>query len=222
MPRGPRGRARACRRRPASAWSSWRATCKPLIALAAPGPRVTNKTPGSPVILPQASAIMEAPPSWRQMMVLMRLESCRPSSAARKLSPGTVNAVVAPWASSWSIRILPPCRMLGLLCVAGVRPARRAAVRCGEARGLTPSLRQRDAGRRCLLAVAASRRRCRLGRAARWSHGRRQEDADEAHGRPWPGRMHACMLTILGFASGEVGRHHHAAVLGGHQHAADG
>ena len=70
------------------------------MALAAPGPRVTKQMPGSPVILPQASAIMEAPPSWRQMMVLMRLESCRPSRAARKLSPGTVKAVVAPWASS--------------------------------------------------------------------------------------------------------------------------
>ena len=70
------------------------------MALAAPGPRVTKQMPGSPVILPQASAIIEAPPSWRQMMVLMRLESCRPSSAARKLSPGTVKAVVAPCASS--------------------------------------------------------------------------------------------------------------------------
>ena len=70
------------------------------MALAMPGPRVTKQMPGSPVILPQASAIMEAPPSWRQMMVLMRLESCRPSRAARKLSPGTVKAVVAPWASS--------------------------------------------------------------------------------------------------------------------------
>ena len=79
--------------------SCW-ATCNPDMALAAPGPRVTKHTPGSPVTLPQASAIMEAPPSWRQITVLMRLESCRPSSAARKLSPGTVNAAVAPWASS--------------------------------------------------------------------------------------------------------------------------
>ena len=79
---------------------SCRATCSPLMALAAPGPRVTKQMPGSPVILPQASAIIEAPPSCRQMMVLMRLESCRPSSAARKLSPGTVKAVVAPWISS--------------------------------------------------------------------------------------------------------------------------
>jgi len=79
--------------------SCW-ATCNPDMALAAPGPRVTKHTPGSPVTLPQASAIMEAPPSWRQITVLMRLESCRPSSAARKLSPGTVKAVVAPCASS--------------------------------------------------------------------------------------------------------------------------
>ncbi len=79
--------------------SCW-ATCSPLMALAAPGPRVTKHTPGSPVILPHASAIIDAPPSWRQMTVLMRLESCSPSRAARKLSPGTVNAVVAPCASS--------------------------------------------------------------------------------------------------------------------------
>ena len=91
--------------------SCW-ATCSPLMALAAPGPRVTKHTPGALVNLPQASAIIEAPPSWRQMTVLMRFESCSPSSAARKLSPGTVKAVVAPCASSWSIRILPPCRML--------------------------------------------------------------------------------------------------------------
>ncbi len=79
--------------------SCW-ATCSPLIAFAAPGPRVTKHTPGFPVILPQASAIIEAPPSWRQMIVLMRFELCRPSRAARKLSPGTVNATDAPWASS--------------------------------------------------------------------------------------------------------------------------
>ena len=72
------------------------AMCSPLMALAAPGPRVTKQIPGSPVNLPQASAIIEAPPSWRQITVLMRLESCRPSSAARKLSPGTVKAALAP------------------------------------------------------------------------------------------------------------------------------
>ena len=76
------------------------ATCSPAIALAAPGPRVTKQMPGSPVTLPQASAIIAAPPSWRQITVLMRLESCRPSRAARKLSPGTVKAAVVPCASS--------------------------------------------------------------------------------------------------------------------------
>src|SRR5215475_10982953 len=45
------------------------------------------------------------------MMVWMDKQSCRPSSAARKLSPGTVKVVVAPCAASWSIRILPPCRI---------------------------------------------------------------------------------------------------------------
>ena len=60
------------------------AMCSPLMALAAPGPRVTKQMPGSPVILPQASAMMAAPPSCRQITVRMRLESCRPSSAGKE------------------------------------------------------------------------------------------------------------------------------------------
>ncbi len=35
----------------------------PADALVAPGPRVTKHTPGFPVTLPTASAIMQAPPS---------------------------------------------------------------------------------------------------------------------------------------------------------------
>ena len=35
-------------------------------ALVAPGPRVTKQMPGRPVALPTASAIIAAPPSWRQ------------------------------------------------------------------------------------------------------------------------------------------------------------
>ena len=42
-------------------------------ALVAPGPRVTKQTPGRPVALPTASAIMAAPPSWRQTVTAMSL-----------------------------------------------------------------------------------------------------------------------------------------------------
>ena len=31
---------------------SWKAVCTPIVALVAPGPRVTKQTPGSPVSLP--------------------------------------------------------------------------------------------------------------------------------------------------------------------------
>ena len=40
--------------------------CMPGDALVAPGPRVTKQMPGRPVALPTASAIIAAPPSWRQ------------------------------------------------------------------------------------------------------------------------------------------------------------
>ena len=36
---------------------SWKAACTPILALAAPGPRVTKHTPGRPVSLPCASAM---------------------------------------------------------------------------------------------------------------------------------------------------------------------
>jgi hypothetical protein len=42
------------------------ATCRPELAFVAPGPRVTNSTPGRPVSFASASAIIAAPPSWRQ------------------------------------------------------------------------------------------------------------------------------------------------------------
>ena len=41
----------------------------PADALVAPGPRVTKAMPGWPVSLPCASAIIAAPPSWRQTTV---------------------------------------------------------------------------------------------------------------------------------------------------------
>ena len=44
---------------------SWWAMWMPGEALVAPGPRVTKQTPGRPVALPTASAIMAAPPSCR-------------------------------------------------------------------------------------------------------------------------------------------------------------
>ena len=83
---------------------SWRATCTPALAFVAPGPRVTKATPGLPVSLPVASAIMAAPPSWRQTMLRMPL-STSPSSAARKLSPGTENTRVTPFARSACTKI---------------------------------------------------------------------------------------------------------------------
>jgi hypothetical protein len=51
-------------------------------ALVAPGPRVTKTTPGRPVTLPTASAIIVAPPSWRQTVSLIG-RSWKASSAAR-------------------------------------------------------------------------------------------------------------------------------------------
>ena len=44
------------------------ATCTPILALVAPGPRVTKQTPSLPVNLPNAAAINAAPPSWRQFI----------------------------------------------------------------------------------------------------------------------------------------------------------
>src|SRR4030095_2323985 len=43
---------------------SWNAVCTPIAALLAPGPRVTKHSPGRPVSLPCASAMLLAPPSW--------------------------------------------------------------------------------------------------------------------------------------------------------------
>jgi len=44
---------------------SWNAVCTPIEACVAPGPRVTNATPGLPVSLPYASAMFAAAASWR-------------------------------------------------------------------------------------------------------------------------------------------------------------
>ena len=51
-------------------------------ALVAPGARVTKTMPGLPVSLALASAIMAAPPSWRQTVTLM-FTSWKASSTAR-------------------------------------------------------------------------------------------------------------------------------------------
>ncbi len=61
---------------------SWRAMWMPGEALVAPGPRVTKQTPGRPVTLPTASAIMAAPPSCRQTVTESAL-SWKASSTAR-------------------------------------------------------------------------------------------------------------------------------------------
>ena len=58
------------------------AFCVPGEALVAPGPRVTKQMPGLPVSLPAASAIMQAPPSARQMVTFIEA-SCSASSTAR-------------------------------------------------------------------------------------------------------------------------------------------
>src|SRR2546423_6799943 len=89
---------------------SWNAVCSPMLALVAPGPRVTKQMPGRPVSWPCASAMKAAPPSWRQAMKRIRsLYSWKPSSTARKLSPGTPNTVSTPCAmrastSAWPAR----------------------------------------------------------------------------------------------------------------------
>src|SRR6185437_1289704 len=53
---------------------------------------------------------MAAPPSCRALMNRTRWLWYMPSSAARKLSPGTPNTVSAPCRASCSIRIWPPVR----------------------------------------------------------------------------------------------------------------
>ncbi|EWS62423.1 hypothetical protein Y695_04349 [Hydrogenophaga sp. T4] len=51
---------------------SWKAVCRPMEALVAPGPRVTKQMPGRPVSLPWASAMKAAPPSCRFITKRMR------------------------------------------------------------------------------------------------------------------------------------------------------
>ncbi len=79
---------------------SWNATCTPMLALVAPGPRVTKHTPGRPVpnafMAPSAQAMNAAPPSWRQVTVWIEPVSLSASSTGRKLSPGTVNTRSQP------------------------------------------------------------------------------------------------------------------------------
>ena len=50
---------------------SWNAVCTPIEACVAPGPRVTKHTPGVPVSLPAASAMLAAPASWRALISLI-------------------------------------------------------------------------------------------------------------------------------------------------------
>ena len=53
-----------------------------IMALAAPGPRVTMAMPGVSPSRPSARAMKPAPPSWRVTTVWIG-ESCRPSSTSR-------------------------------------------------------------------------------------------------------------------------------------------
>ena len=88
-PRGSRApgtpRARACRarsgRRTKSSASNPGARCAAPPRRWWPGPRVTKQMPGRPVALPAASAIMAAPPSWRQTVTAIG-RSWNASSAA--------------------------------------------------------------------------------------------------------------------------------------------
>src|SRR3546814_2724985 len=74
---------------------------------------------------------MAAPPSWRQITNFMWLVwSCRASSTARKLSPGTPNMVSTPCSRSCSTRIWPPLRFM--VCDT---PLRSALDRCEGGRG---------------------------------------------------------------------------------------
>ena len=64
-------RGRPGRGRGSSASSPCRPMWRPAEALVAPGPRVAMTTPDRPVSLPQASAIIAAPPSWRASVTLI-------------------------------------------------------------------------------------------------------------------------------------------------------
>ena len=76
------------------------ALCTATEACVAPGPRVTKATPRSPRRRAWASAMIPAPDSWRHTTVRIAGSSCRASSTARKLSPGTVKTVSTPWRRS--------------------------------------------------------------------------------------------------------------------------
>ncbi len=62
--------------------SCW-ARYTPSDALVTPGPRVTKHTPGRPVARPTASAIIAAPPSWRQTVTVISGRSYSASSTGR-------------------------------------------------------------------------------------------------------------------------------------------
>ncbi len=62
--------------------ASRRAVCTPMLALVAPGPRLTRHTPARPVSLASATAMKVADPSWRQVTTSTGA-SWSASSAAR-------------------------------------------------------------------------------------------------------------------------------------------
>ena len=68
---------RSARRTGSSASESWLRDMQAGDALVAPGPRVTKQMPGRPVSLPSASAIIAAPPSWRQTVTAIGRRGAR-------------------------------------------------------------------------------------------------------------------------------------------------
>jgi hypothetical protein len=62
--------------------ASCHAVCSAIMALAAPGPRVTMATPTAPLRRASAIAMKPAPPSWRHTTVAILL-SCSASSTSR-------------------------------------------------------------------------------------------------------------------------------------------
>src|ERR687884_1408730 len=72
------------------------AVCPPMGGLDAPTPLVAIATAGLPVSLPSASAMKEAPDSWRVETRERAACSSAASRISRKLSPGTVYRRLTP------------------------------------------------------------------------------------------------------------------------------
>ena len=119
-----------------------------MLALVAPGPRVTKQMPGRPLSLPCASAMKAAPPSWRQAMkrmllaVLVEAVEHRQDSfrrARRRRCPRPGRSALRPvrgrrvvrswWSFSAGRRDYPQAHRNGLAGRPGSMPARIVSVR---------------------------------------------------------------------------------------------